>query len=113
MNISTGRTKPRVSKLQNLNENDQQQQTFDDSDLDTEKNVMQSNSLQFKFDSGVIMAKINVDVKNRFGLKWHAENTNNVEEFIESVNGFLAISEMNLTDNDKNRLSKEYQKFNK
>jgi hypothetical protein len=101
-----------VKPLQNLSESQQQfpgvQLYGEFKDVEFEK-VMITKSLQFNFDCGVFMAKIIVPLDNKFGLKWHFDNSTSVEEFIESVRSFISSTDNSLTDNDVNKLVKQYQ----
>ena len=111
MNIKFGNNQNK-NKIVDLSESQQfetNQQAINNSndEYDISK-VMENTSLQFKFDCGAIMAKINLPVNNKFGLKWHFDNSNSVEEFINSVENYLKIGENQLTENDKNRLIKQY-----
>lgn len=61
-----------------------------------EEAILMNKALRVDFSCGVSMARINVDINNRFGLKWHFENTSSLNDFLDSVKSFLG---------DKNRLS--------
>ena len=60
------------------------------------ESILMNKALRVDFSCGVSMARINVDINNRFGLKWHFENTSSLNDFLDSVKSFLG---------DKNRLS--------
>ena len=75
--------------------------------------VFDVKSNQFVFDSGVMMASLDSDVDNLlFGLKEHNRRANNFNEFIESIEAFLSVAKSSLTENDKLRLEKHYNKYN-
>ena len=107
MNIRFGNNQ-KQNKLVDLSESQQFEQKVSDNDGYDISKVMENPSLQFKFDCGAFMAKINLPVNNKFGLKWHFDNSNSVEEFISSVENYLKVGENQLTENDKTRLIKQY-----
>lgn len=72
--------------------------------------VLVVKSKQFSFDCGAVMASIKTDTGNMFGLKHHADKSSNVDEFILSVSKFIQTTGENLTEQDKQRLTKEYVK---
>ena len=74
--------------------------------------VMKTKSKQFEFDCGVIMANIRVPLFTRFGLQWHYMNSNSVETFLQSIENFIQASNNVLTENDCDRLIKQYNKKN-
>lgn len=105
------------SIFKNLNESVQiaseQQRLQDTQSMQSEEKiqeVIESKDKQFTFNSGVSMADIKQDIGNKFGLKWHYENTSNEQEFIESVKNFVESSGVEVTSNDLKRLSNEYLK---
>lgn len=74
--------------------------------------VFNTKSKQFKFQSGAYMAGINSDVDAlKFGLKWHAENTKNFDEFLQSVSNFVESINVKLTKADETNLKQHYQKY--
>lgn len=91
--------------LQNLNEGKKQ-----DLSLNLETLVLKTPAKQFKFECGVIMARMSVKLNTRFGLYWHKQNTKNLEEFLNSVEMFVNASNNIITDSDKKLLSKQYNK---
>lgn len=95
---------------QNFGQQSQMQQRMQELSPEehTMETVLRLKSLQFNFDSGVIMAKINVNIDSKFGLKWHAENAENAEKFIESVSNFVGTTGNILSVNDKQKLEKQY-----
>jgi len=95
----------------NLNESEQQAdkvitQEFNNDLLEI---VLKTKSKQFVFDCEIIMANINVPLNTRFGLKWHFDNSNSVEEFISSVEKFIAVSDNSLTETDRKNLAKQFE----
>lgn len=102
------------SVFKNLNESVQKvrEQQSIQNEQETEKlqEIIESKNKQFNFDSGVSMANINQDIGNKFGLRWHYENTSNEQEFIESVKNFVESSGVEVTSNDLKQLSNEYLK---
>lgn len=91
------------SKLQNLNESSKQVE----SNISLEKLVLKTPAKQFKFECGVVMARINVPLDTRFGLYWHAKNSENLESFFSSIESFINNP---LTEIDKKLLTKQYSK---
>lgn len=80
-------------------------------DTSQEQRAISDKSKHFNFDCGVFMAKIDFPMDNKFGLSYHYNKTNSVEEFIESVRAFLKIVNHELTENDIERLKTEYSKI--
>jgi len=72
--------------------------------------VFTVKSKQFKFDCGVAIGGMNIDTGNMFGLKWHKENTNSFEAFLDSIQSYLNTIDAKLTDSDKTRLAVQYNK---
>lgn len=100
--------------LVNLNEN----QDFNEDELSEINNlkiakVLDDQSNQFDFASGLKMETINSlklsDMK--FSLKWHKDNTNSEEEFLNSVSLFLSTCQQEFKDDDELRLRKHYQRY--
>lgn len=76
------------------------------------KEVMTNKQYQFVFDSGVFMANIHSNIKNKFGLIWHLENTNSLDSFIDSVGNFMITTTKNEpTSGDVERLKAVYEKY--
>ena len=105
--------RPKSENIVNLNESQQEMQLNPQKigvevNTDLEEIVLKTKSKQFEFDCGIIMANINVPIKNRFGLKWHFENSTSQEEFIESVKKFIEVSGNPVTENDISMLKKIY-----
>lgn len=97
----------KYAKYQKLFEN------AEEINLQDEESVLRNKSLQFKFECGAIMAKINVNINNKFGLKWHFENTTNLGFFLSSVDTYLRASGNKLLDADITKLTAEYNKLKK
>ena len=91
---------------QNKQQQDVNKQVPNDSEFEK---VLKNKSFQFIFDSGLFMAKMSVKLNSKFGLKWHFDNSTNQDEFINSIALFIGISGSELTENDKNRLVKQYE----
>jgi len=94
----------------------QQQFLLDpDSKINEDKvlTVLNVKSKQFKFENGGLMGKISIDLGCRFGLKWHFDNTSNLEEFLKSIETFIGNADITLTDLDKSNLTVEYSKGKK
>lgn len=72
--------------------------------------ILSVKSKQFKFDNGGIMGNMNTSNGTKFCLSWHKANTNSFEEFVQSVQDFIAVSETKLTSGDIGRLKIEYNK---
>lgn len=114
MNIKLENNRIEDKTLQSLNEAEQdiivETQEFPQQ-AQVEK-VVNTKSKQFKFQSGAYMSGINSDIDDlKFGLRWHAQNTNSLEEFIESVSNFVSTGDIKLTDIDKKNLEKHYLKY--
>ena len=75
-----------------------------------EEIVMKTKSKQFNFECGVIMGRIDIDINNKFGLQWHFNNTQSLEDFIKSVTNYVSISKNIVTQTDIDNLTKQYQK---
>jgi len=75
--------------------------------------VLKNKSKQFQFDCGVIMARINVNLNNKFGLKYHFEQSASFDSFLTSVENFIKISGNILSSNDINNLQNQFEKANK
>jgi hypothetical protein len=106
MNIDINQNSQKKTGLSNLNESEKV--SFNESPI---LMVLRNKSKQFNFDCGDTMGKIDVELKSRFGLNWHYKNTKSLEEFIESVRQFINTSDNDLTENDINLLTKQYQKY--
>lgn len=115
MNIKINDTKGiEDTNLQSLNEAEQDiiQETPDIPQQAQVEKVLSTKSKQFKFQSGAYMGGINSGIDElMFGLKYHAEHTNNFDEFLESVSNFVASSNIVLTDVDKKNLEQHYKKY--
>jgi len=105
------------TKNKKLNESEQfQQQTplqqkAQQIDTKAEEIVMKNKSKQFKFDCGVIMGRIDVEIPNKFGLNWHYINTDSLDNFIGSVSKFIGVSGNSLTETDQENLRKQYDRM--
>lgn len=95
-----------VSQVQPLKTLFESNQSIMKSDL--EELVFKTKSKQFKFDCGIIMARVNIDINNKFGLKYHLVKSTNQQEFIDSVSQYVAISGGAITDKDKAGLIKQF-----
>lgn len=112
MNIKTNRA------YKNLNESAQQkvqitpQQILDENTNKMQKmqDIFEISSNQFKFDCGIFMANIKVDINNPFGLKYFADKSNNIDEFIDLIGKNISITGNVLTESDIKRLRNEYNK---
>jgi len=93
----------------NLNESSEPKVEFN---VDLLTVVLKTKSKQFKFDCGVIMGSIKVNLTSRFGLQWHYNNTKNIDEFLSSVSNFVGTTDNILSEKDKENLTKQYGKYN-
>lgn len=84
-----------------------------DNDLVTIETVFKNKSKQFILDNGIILARLSVNINNKIGLKYHYDNSTNVDEFISSVEKFVLGGGNTFSANDKTNLIKHYEKFNK
>lgn len=75
-----------------------------------EFDIMTNPHMQFEFENGPIMAKMGTETLTRIGLDWHFQNTNGVDEFVESVSNFIQTTGETITSKDINRLKTEYNK---
>ena len=57
------------------------------------------------------MGTIKSGLETKFGLLWHAKNTENLGGFINSVQTFLDATKETLTSADIERLSNHYVKY--
>ena len=75
--------------------------------------VLDNENYQFKFESGHFMETINGNklATIPFSLKYHKDNTKNLDEFINSVGNFLKTTDTELTENDIKRLKIHYEKY--
>ena len=97
------------SKIKNLNESEEQKIKIED-EKEIE-DVLKYKKNQFTFDSGVFMGTIKSGLETKFGLLWHAKNTENLGGFINSVQTFLDATKETLTSADIERLSNHYVKY--
>lgn len=66
-------------------------------------------SKQFIFDCGLTMASLNyIDSSLKFCLMYHFNNTDNFEQFIESVKEFIHPTGYSLSEHDIERLKNDY-----
>lgn len=87
---------------------------IDKVNTDTEQDVLRIKSKQFEFSCGVTMANIYQPINTPFGLKYHYDNTDDFESFLESVEKFIKTSENVLSDSDIKKLETHYvKKFTK
>lgn len=91
--------------------NESQQIIIEDEEII--EDVVNIKSNQFNFDCGLYMGTIKSGLDTKFGLAYHALNTLNLEEFIDSVNNFLSTTNNQLTENDIEKLTAHYIKYNK
>lgn len=119
MNIKLKNENQVDQKMVNLNESEQPVQVLQSAQPSQEINtdlqmlVLKTKSKQFIFDCGAIMARINVDINNRFGLKWHYMHTKDVGEFIGSVRTYISSTGKELSENDIAMLIKQFEKQSK
>ena len=100
-----------IRNIKNLNESEAEKQIKTDYDNLLE-NVMKLKSKQFIFDSQLFMGTINSGLNIMFGLLYHAKQTNNVEDFINSVKTFMeSTTKTSISENDVERLTKHYNKY--
>lgn len=90
----------------------QQRQQMPYVDTTQEELVMRNRSKQFNFDCGAFMGRIDMPINNRFGLKWHFDNSKSLEEFINSVGEFVAVTGNKITKNDIEKLTFQYNTYN-
>jgi len=95
--------------ISNLNESSQPKIEFN---VDLLTVVLKTKSKQFKFDCGVIMGGIKINLTSRFGLQWHYNNTKSIDEFLTSVSSFVGTTDNILSENDIKNLTKQYEKYN-
>lgn len=102
-----------TDEFKNLNES-QQLQIKDEINDSNIKKVLDDKKYQFEFESGNYMEAINSNKLSDipFSLKYHKNNTKNLDEFILSVKKFIENSNGTLTEEDINRLGKHYNKYN-
>ncbi len=84
--------------------------SHDSADVEMYQKLLTDSNNLFKFSNGKSMAKFNakIDVDSKFSLKWHAENTQDINEFFESIEAFLGTE---LADSDKSKLAKDYNRL--
>lgn len=111
-----------AEKLRSLleSENNQQfiekevpKQLVDEKETEQLQKIVSIKNKQFTFDCGVSMAVITEDINTLFGLKYHFDKTNSIEEFIESVKQFIESAGYTMSSNDISRLEKQYHKASK
>lgn len=84
----------------------------EDTSLKPIKDLTLSKTKKFELDNGLYFETINSGkIDNKISLKWHVNNTFNVDEFIESVNAVVAVTEQELSENDIARLVAHYNKY--
>lgn len=84
-----------------------QMNSFGNFDIDKYNKLFDNEFNFIKLDSGAQMAKIGTGIDKQLGLQWHAENTNSLEEYLESVQKFIDTP---LTSNDVAKLTAQYRK---
>ncbi len=69
--------------------------------------LFKNESNFFKFSNGIKMADFNanVDVDSKFSLRWHADNSVDLENFFESIENFIKSP---ISESDKAKLTKMY-----
>lgn len=92
----------KVKPKQSYSEKQEQQMALEES-------IIMNKALRIDFSCGVSMARINVDINTRFGLKWHFENTKSLNDFLDSVKSFLGDKNP-LSSSDMALLTNEYTK---
>lgn len=92
--------KPKVSIPKNLDNK---------ADADAMDFVLKHKSRQFVLDCGVIMARIDANIKNVFSLSYHFERTKSFDDFITSINTALSVISKKLTPNDIKKLRHSYE----
>ena len=114
MNIKFTKNSEQVKPVQNLFESQQINIDSGNIEIKQEKQletVFSIKSKQFNLDCGVMMASLSSGVNEiKFGLEYHDEHTLNLDEFLASVNNFLIVTGMSLTERDRMRLSAHYKK---
>jgi hypothetical protein len=113
--LNKGKMGQNFDSSKSLNENLQnsqqlQSKQFVSTDSNAIQTVMENKSKQFKFDSGIVMGRIDMPINTKIGLYWHFKNTDSLDSFIDSVAKFIAISGNTLTEKDKSLLEKQYSK---
>lgn len=84
----------------------------DDQTIKELKELTISKTQKFNVDCGLYFKTINSGkLENKLSLKWHVDNTLNVDEFIESVRNVVNVTEQDLTENDIARLAAHYEKY--
>ena len=114
MNINTN--KQRIFPLfesENPKSNQFQQFQQEMKNQDKIETVFTVKSKQFEFEGGAVMGGMLIDTGTKFGLKWHAQNTSNFQEFMESVKEFIVTVNLKLTETDISNLLTEYSKYEK
>jgi hypothetical protein len=73
------------------------------------EDVFSVKSKQFVFDCGIIMGNLNyIDSSIRFCMNYHYNNTDNFEQFLQSIKDFIGVSGHSLSENDIKRLENDY-----
>ena len=84
----------------------------DDKTIKELKELTISKTQKFILDCDIYFKTINSGkLDNKLSLKWHVDNTLNVDEFIESVRNVVNVAEQDLTQNDIDRLVAHYEKY--
>lgn len=84
----------------------------DDKTIKELKELTISKTQKFILDCDIYFKTINSGkLDNKLSLKWHVDNTLNVDEFIESVRNVVNVAEQDLTENDIARLAAHYEKY--
>jgi hypothetical protein len=121
MNIKTSNKKKlfesstvqKVQKIQSNNDKTIEDPSISGPNIEKIKKLVDEvfgvKSKQFVFDCGIMMASLNYnDPTSRFCMMYHFENTDNFEQFTESVTEFIKASGYSLTDHDIKRMKTDY-----
>ena len=99
--------------IQQIVEKEVPKQLVDEKETEQLQKIVSIKNKRFTFDCGVSMAVITEDINTLFGLKYHFDKTNSIEEFIESVKQFIESAGYTMSSNDISRLEKQYHKVTK
>lgn len=105
-------------KIQRLNESQQLQSQsissinddIDEDYVNKYQQLFKDKSNFFRFSNGIEMADFNanVDIDNKFSLRWHAINSKNLDTFLISVENFIKTP---IAESDKLKLTKMYNQL--
>lgn len=108
MNILQKKIEDSQEKTVNLQSLNEAKKTQVNVNLETV--VLKTKSKQFVFECGCVMARMSVQLDTRFGLYWHAKQTDSFDGFVASIEKFLQAAGFAITDIDKKLLQKQYSK---